>query len=267
MEPRVTFIIAHHNYEQYLEGCVKSALNQTYKNIHVCIIDDCSDGEDESIIGDTPLSMVMDKIMPEDTIESIETLENMQIIKSSKITFIKLRKDKGSYQQAFARNRGMEACWDNTDIFAILDADDENYPTKIEKCVQILQRYPKEVGAVYTDTNIINVDTNRLVREYREPFDNFRLINECIVHSGCVISKYALEHVLENGLVFDEDMPPCEDYDLWIRIAEKFLIYHIPEPLVLVRVHTQNSTNTTTHEHRMSRLQKIHQKRQSRQQA
>lgn len=252
--PTVTFIIAHHNYEQYLNGCIDSALNQTYPNIHVCVVDDDSSNKDRV------MSIIKRKM---ENIESMDVIDETQTIyKSNNITFIQLVG--GPFKQAYARNRGIEACWEFSDYFAILDADDENHPEKIEKCIQALMSNPKHIGAVYTDTNIFNIDTGRIVREFREPFDNYKLIQECIVHSGCVISKEALSQVLENGKVFDESMPPVEDYDLWVRIAEKFLIMHIPEPLVLVRVHQQNSTNTTTHEHRVRQLYKLHEKRQHR---
>lgn len=254
MNPRVTFIVAHHNYQQYLEGCVMSALNQTYPNVHVCVIDDCSDD-----------TVSVQKILEECAGKPFlgeEVAPNQLVYRSPSITYIQLVKPVGSYRQAYARNRGMEVCWDDTDYFAILDADDENYPTKIEHSLQVLQ--DPRIGAVYTDTNIVAVEDDRMVREYREPYDYFRLMQECIVHSGCVLRKSALAEVLENGKVFDEELPPCEDYDLWVRLSEKYLFYHIPEPLVYVRVHPQNSTATSTHEHRMSRIQRIFQKRQQR---
>lgn len=255
MEPRVTFIIAHHNYQQYLGDCIDSALSQTYPNIHVCVVDDCSD--------DCDVARDIAKEKAGGEWSSMDVGDFIQY-NSDKITYIQLLSGTGeSYRQAYARNRGMEACWDDTDIFAILDADDENYPTKIERCVEVLQSDPK-IGAVYTDTHIVMVENDRLVREYREPFDYFRLMQECIVHSGSVIKKQALQAVLENGKVFDEELPPCEDYDLWVRLAEKVLFYHIPEPLVYVRVHPQNSTNTSTHEHRVSRIQRIFEKRKLR---
>jgi glycosyltransferase involved in cell wall biosynthesis len=249
--PRVTFIIAHHNYEQYLGKCIESALAQTYPNIKICVIDDCSNNIDS-----------VGKIVRDIEFPLTEEWGSPMILSGEKITTIYLT-DK-NHGQAYARNRGIERMWNDTDVFAILDADDENYPTKIEECIKPFLRNPNEVGAVYADTAIYNVDTQTLTHEYREPFDQYRLIQECIVHSGCLISKFAMENVLENGLVFDEDMPPCEDYDLWIRIAERFMIEHIPEILTFIRVHSQNSTNTTTHEHRMSKLRRIHEKRQIR---
>jgi glycosyltransferase involved in cell wall biosynthesis len=254
MDPKVTFIIAHHNYQQYLEGCVMSALNQTYPNIHVCVIDDCSEDTEK-------VKQILEQCAGQPFLDQ-EVSPTQLTYRSPTITYIQLVKDEGSYRQAYARNRGIEACWNFTDYFAILDADDENYPEKIKRCVQVLQ--DPNIGAVYTDTNIVQVENNRLVREYREPYDYFRLLQECIIHSGCVIKKEAMQAVLENGVVFDESLPPCEDYDLWVRIAEKFMFHHIPEPLVYVRVHPQNSTNTSTHEHRVKMIQRIFEKRKQR---
>lgn len=253
--PKVTFIIAHHNYQEYLGNAIESALNQTYPNIHICVIDDCSNDQ-------KAVSKIIEKY---DMPTLFEQKQNLTIKSGKKITAIYITDQ--NYRQAYARNRGIEFCWNDTDIFAILDADDENYPTKIEKCIQPFLRYPTEIGAVYADTNIFNIDTKTNIKEYREPFDLYRLLQECIVHSGCLLSKHALESVLENGLVFDESLPPCEDYDLWVRIAEKFIIEHVPEILSFVRVHQQNSTNTTTHEHRVSRIKRIWEKKQQRQHA
>jgi len=253
---KVTFIIAHHNYQQFLGGAIQSALNQTYENTHVCVIDDCSNNVND----------VNDIVSSFEKPNCITQLNDNLIVKRSNLITTLYITDR-AHKQAYARNRGMEYCWEDTDIFAILDADDENYPNKIEQCIKPFLLYPTEIGAVYADTRIYNIDTDTYVDEYREPYDMYKLLQECIVHSGSLISKYALNEVLENGLVFDEELPPCEDYDLWIRISEKFLIEHIPQILSFVRVHTQNSTNTTTHNFRMSRLEKIHQKIQARRNA
>lgn len=254
MEPKVTFIIAHHNYQNYLQGCIHSALQQTYPNIHICVIDDCSTNQQS-------LHDIIKQYIKHNS--EVTYVENMSITKNENFTFISLNKDEGSYGQAYARNKGMEVCWEFSDYFAILDADDENYPEKIQRCLEEIHGDNK-ICAAYTDTDIVQVSNNRIVREYREPYDYFRLMQECIVHSGCVIKKQALEAVLENGKVFDEDLPPCEDYDLWVRLAEKFLFCHIPESLVYVRVHPKNSTNTSTHEHRIKQIKKIFHKRSQR---
>jgi glycosyltransferase involved in cell wall biosynthesis len=149
--PRVTFIIAHHNYQEYLGRCIESALAQTYPNIHICVIDDCSD--DIADLDNTPYEIIRKLDEP----IAFEENKNMRIYTGTKITSIYIT-DR-PHGPSYARNRGIERMWNDTDIFAILDADDENYPTKIEKCVQPFIRYPNEVGVVYADHFTFNTAT------------------------------------------------------------------------------------------------------------
>ena len=93
-------------------------MNQTYSNIHVCVIDDCS--EDKESVLDICQSIV-------GSFDSVDYTPTQSVWKSPTLTYIQLIKDKGSYKQAYARNRGIETCWQDTDIFAILDADDEKH--------------------------------------------------------------------------------------------------------------------------------------------
>ncbi len=139
-----------------------------------------------------------------------------------------------------ARNRAIKSCWDKTYLFAILDADDYWMPGKFSCSVAKFLENPERIGAVYTDNFSLNTHNNNTLREYRESFDLQRLLTHNMVHSGCVISKAALHQV---G-VYDIEMRVAEDYDLWIRIAERFLIYHIPEPLVTIRVGSHNTGNS-----------------------
>ena len=250
--PIVTFIIAHHNYEEYLEGAIRSALNQTYSNIHVCVIDDCSKNQES-------VKQIIHNI--EDP-QASEQKQNLIIEAGKKITAIYITDQ--SRGPSYARNRGIEFMWDITDIFAILDADDENYPTKIEKCIKPIILHPQEIGAVYADHYTLNTITGLGRIEYREPFDIYRLLKECIVHSGSIINKLALETTKESTGYYDELMRTCEDYDLWIRISEHFLIEHVAEPLSLVRVQPKNSTDTVSKQIWNMNYNRVFQKRQQR---
>ena len=44
--------------------------------------------------------------------------------------------------------------------------------------------------------------------------------------------------------MYDEDLPPCEDWDLWLRITENFVAIHIPEPLQQYTTTGQNCSFT-----------------------
>jgi glycosyltransferase involved in cell wall biosynthesis len=245
---KVTYIIAHYDCLEYICEAIESAKNQTYPNIGICVIDDASPNQKE----------VVDTIIPLLFGNEFTTMkDNNCIAHYNDLNSLIFYKD--NRKQGYARNRGIEFNWNKTDYFNILDADDINYPTKVEKCVEVLEKYP-QIAAVYADYDIHNLAAGTRTREYKEPYDAIRLQQECIVHSGCTIRKTALESVLENGLVFDELLPPCEDYDLWLRLSEKYLLYHIPEQLSLVRVHDKNSTVVTKHNYIREKLQQLHAK-------
>ena len=53
-----------------------------------------------------------------------------------------------------------------------------------------------------------------------------------MVHSASIVRKSALE---ECGL-FDEHLGGVEDYELWMKIARRRVILHVPEPMMLVHV-------------------------------
>lgn len=251
--PRVTFIIPHRNYQKYLTDCILSAKNQDYKGkINICVIDDCSD--DKNLVS---------KIVKNDLFEGAFSQEMCYIglIEEDGNNNVCIYLSGGPYKQGYARNCGITYCWNNTDVFCLLDSDDTVYSNKISTLITPIIEFPNKVGAVYGDYDTIRVDDKKLTREYKEVFDPYKLAYECIVHSGSLIPKYALEAVVENGQFFDKDLPPCEDYDMWIRIAEHFVIIHVPQSLSLISVHRENSTNTTTHEHRVRQLKRINEKR------
>ena len=40
--PKVSFIVITHNFSQFVEDCLNSIKNQTYKNIEIIVVDDVS---------------------------------------------------------------------------------------------------------------------------------------------------------------------------------------------------------------------------------
>ena len=42
MKDGITVIIPCYNVEKYLDSCVQSIINQTYKNLEIILVDDCS---------------------------------------------------------------------------------------------------------------------------------------------------------------------------------------------------------------------------------
>ena len=229
--PHVTILICNYNYADYVVKAIESAYSQTYSNYRLCVIDDAS--SDNSV-------EVIRKALDDPPVETI---------------FIPLTTNLGL---SGAKNTGIQQCIDSTDYFLMLDSDDECYPDKITKMVEIASQN-SQIGVVYGDYHILNTKTGNIIYEYKKPFDSPMLLKECIVHSQSLVSSQALDATKEeDGVYYDPNVSGpsigefigcCDDYDLWLRIMEQYMMVHIPEPLSLVRVTGKNQSsieNVTT---------------------
>jgi glycosyltransferase involved in cell wall biosynthesis len=230
---RVNVLICNHNYAKWIQSSVNSVVNQDYENKAITLVDDASTDESVSLI----VSMLDSKVEFEDRGEYL-VLDGT--IKSVPIKIISL---KSNYGPSTARNAGIDLTLAETDIYAILDADDEFLQGKISRLVQEMNLQPM-IGIVYADYIIHDVKTGFEHVEYKKAFSQELLMNECIIHSGAFIKKQALIDVVDEFGYYDQTMRCVEDYDLWTRITEKYMAIHVPEPLTLVRVHPQNSTSS-----------------------
>jgi glycosyltransferase involved in cell wall biosynthesis len=128
-----------------------------------------------------------------------------------------------------ARNRGIRAA--QYEWIALLDSDDCWMPRKIETL--------RAAAATHPDYILYHSDEIWIRRGVRvNPMRKHRktggwIFNQClplcaISPSAAVIQKDAL---LDLGL-FDESMPACEDYDLWLRLCHRYPVHYIDEALI-----------------------------------
>lgn len=236
-EPRVTILIANHNYGKYIEEAIESAKNQSFP-CSICVVDDCSTDNSQKVITKSLFGKEMTKKQVFGKNE-VRTLNVNVAGKQVLYTFVKVGKNLGPSE---ARNIGIKNTIGNTEFYCVLDSDDRMSPLKVEILLKYAMSNPSVIGVVYGDYDIYNEETGITIREYKEPFSLKRLLSECIVHSGALINKIALEFVKDENGYYDREMRTCEDYDLWIRIARRFIILHVPEPLTLVINQKNNST-------------------------
>lgn len=244
--PRVTILIANYNYAKYLEKAIESALKQDYVEIKLAIVDDCSTDNSWEIIYKKFFKTNPHHVLTTDNAAYQKKEVTINRFAGIKCTIIgyKLKNQNGP---SMARNFAILDNVKSTDYFAILDADDEYYPYKVRELVNVAIQSPA-IGVVYGDYDILDVETGTLTREYKKPFSVAELLKECIVHSGSLISSQALINTIEGKNFYDPQLRCAEDYDLWLRICEKFMICHVPKSLSLVRNHNNNSTNTVRKE-------------------
>jgi glycosyltransferase involved in cell wall biosynthesis len=226
---KCNIVIANYNYAQWIEQCIKSALSQTYKDIIVSVVDDCS--TDDSV----KIALKTFGI----TSEPLETNDYFLWEDGNKQVF-KLKNNSGP---STARNTAIHYNINSCELFSALDADDYIYPHKIEVLIRELKKF-NSVGCIYADYDIFNIKTNKAKYEFKRTYSYAKLLGECIVHSGCLFTREALLATVEETGFYDQRIKGPEDYDLWLRIAEKFMILHYPESLTCVRATGINISNT-----------------------
>lgn len=231
MKPRVTAVIPCHNHEEWVEDAIFSVGKQSYPNLQIVVVDDGSKDRSAHYVRNCIVSPQKERAI----------IRGKLIMYNTPITVLQFKDGHGP---SFARNRGISYAWENTDIFAFLDADDMYEPGKIEKSVNKIMEDPSVIGGVYSDFDTLNPVTGLRLRQYKEPYCRFRLIQECIANCDSLVTKEALAYA--GG--FDESMRVCEDYMLWVSIAERFLICHLPESLVTIRVGDHSSTSSVPKE-------------------
>lgn len=226
MTPKIAVITAAYNCSCFIKDAIDSVIAQNYPKecLRHYITDDCST--------DNTVLVAQDALA------------------GSPIESYILQMNKNSRQGA-ARNEAIKAAWDWADAFVILDADDIKYPDFTIDHVNAWTQEQNVLGVIYSDYDIVDEATGLTTYEYKFTYDQQRLMRECIVSSGALISKAVFARC---GL-YHEDTSPAEDYGLWLRASNFFMMKHIPKALWRYRVHGDNSTNAKNTE----RIQKAHQ--------
>lgn len=129
-----------------------------------------------------------------------------------------------------ARNRGIEAA--SGEWIALLDSDDEWRPEKIERQIRALESHPEQL---ICHTDEIWIRHHRRVNPKRKHAKFGGLIFQYCLPLCAMSPSSILIHrsVLDEVGLFDEEMPACEDYDLWLRICARYPVHFLDEPLVV----------------------------------
>ncbi len=195
---QVSVIIPTYNRAHVLPRAVDSVLAQTFQQIEILIIDDGS---------------------TDNTPEILEAYGDRLMLLSQK---------NGGVSQA--RNVGIRAA--SGTFIAFLDSDDAWMPGKLERQVAALTAHP-QLPLCHTEEiwirNGVRVNPKKKHRKrggYIFPY----CLPLCVISpSSTVLRRELLDEV---GL-FDERLPACEDYDLWLRIACTHEVAFLEEPLLI----------------------------------
>lgn len=128
-----------------------------------------------------------------------------------------------------ARNAGIKQArfpW-----IAFLDSDDCWHPEKITSVKKANQQHP-EFRLIHSDE--IWIRNGRRVNAMKKHDKSGGWIFErclllCVISPSAVVLQRSL---LESVGLFDESLPACEDYDLWLKICHQYPVHYIEKPLI-----------------------------------
>lgn len=203
----VSVIIPAYNAEKYIRQAIESALSQTYANIEVLVVDDGSTDKTPEIVR---------KFADQDSRVVLLQQPNTGV--------------------AAARNSAIEKS--KGEFIAPLDADDIWHPKKLERQIDCFAQSGKTVGLVYTWS--VFLDENGQQMSYCQCAQVegkvlVRLIFENSPgNSSCpLIRRRCLEEIGSYDCHYKEqNAQGCEDWDLYLRIAEQYEFRVVPECLV-----------------------------------
>ena len=202
MNPEVSVIIPAYNSEKYLFQAIASALNQTYDNLEVIVVDDAS------------------------------TDQTVRIARSFRDKRLKILENKQNLGVSGARNRALQAARGNW--IALLDSDDWYAPQRIEKLLLAARENDADLVAddLYLVSDHESHPWSTLLRENGNSMSSVKLIDAVkfiesdrlppvtapktwsLGYTKPLIRKEFLE---KNNLNYDEDIKVGEDFALYLR--------------------------------------------------
>ena len=194
---KISVIIPTFNRKKTLGRAIQSVMNQSLSPFEILIIDDGSnDGTEEWV------------------------KENFQNIK-----YI-YQNNRGV---SSARNIGIENA--NGDWVAFLDSDDEWLPNKLHEQVKAIESNPK---IKFFHTNEIwirnGVRVNQMKKHKKYGGYIFeKCLDICRISPSSVIMH---KSIFQNIGLFDERLPICEDYDMWLRITSQYEVFYSDKFLI-----------------------------------
>ena len=193
----VSVIITTYNRRRFLEEALDSVLHQDYAEREVIVIDDGSTDDSFRAVEGLPVRY--------------EWKENGGISSARNL--------------GIARARG--------DYLSFLDVDDLWKKEKL--AVQVAEMEAGGYAVSYTDEIWLRKG-KRLNQKKRHRKYSGLIYEQCL--PLCIISPSSAmikREVFEAVGLFDESLPVCEDYDMWLRVTSRYPVLFIPRPLIVKR--------------------------------
>jgi glycosyltransferase involved in cell wall biosynthesis len=199
-QPLVSVIVPTYNRGWIIKEAIESVLAQDYKHFELIVVDDGS------------------------------TDRTVDILASYKTDLHFIHQENRGVSAA--RNAGITKA--SGHLIAFLDSDDLWLPHKLSRQVDFFHSNP---GAMICQTEEIWLRNHVRVnpkKRHKKPSGMIfeRSLSLCLVSPSAVMIKRSLFDEVGG---FDEALPACEDYDLWLRISCRYPVHLIDTPLIIKR--------------------------------
>jgi glycosyltransferase involved in cell wall biosynthesis len=206
--PKITVFMACYNSALFVAEAINSILNQTFTDFEFIIVNDGS------------------------TDKTVEIIENF---KDDRITLLHNAKNEGL---VYTRNKALT--YANGEYIAILDSDDIAYPNRLALQYDFLQKHP-EIALCGGHATIINQHGEKTGKKHIVPIsenlDMIMLFGNPFINSSTMFRTSIFKEL--NGY---KNYALNEDFELFIRIANKYPVVNIDHFLVQYRIHQNNIT-------------------------
>ncbi len=194
----ISVVIPTYNRRELLPRAIGSVLNQTRAPREIIVVDDGSTDDTAQIVGND--------------------FPQVELI---------LQENQGV---SAARNSGIKTA--PGDWLAFLDSDDAWLPHKLEKQLDMLVRHPEMKICHTGETWLKNDRQVGQKKKHQKPSGWIfqKCLELCAISPSSVLIK---REVFDTVGLFDESLPACEDYDLWVRISARYEVHCVEEPLTV----------------------------------
>ena len=221
LEPLVSVVIPAFNASEWIAETIESVIDQEYQNFEILVIDDGSTDNTEKIVSSF----------------------------GPKVSYY--YKINGG--QSSARNFGIKNA--KGKYIAFLDSDDLWFKQKLKLQIELLEQ--NKFKWAYTDGIAFDNSTNEILFRFNNKSKQYegdiliKLFQSCFIPMPTVIVK---KEVFSEIGYFNEDhqFRNREDWEMWIRSAQKYPIALIPDILAKYRVHQKSVTGTESLIERMN---------------
>lgn len=215
--PIISVIMPAYNAERTLADAIESILSQNFRDFELIVVDDGST--------DNTATLLKQYAQSDARIVILTNTPNQGISRS--------------------RNRALKAA--RGDYIACLDSDDVAEPSRLTAQLEYMTQHPDCV-LLGSDLTIID-EASTIVGRRVYPHNDHELRKALprVNPFAQPASMFRIDPAREIG-GFREDLPLCEDYDLFFRLAEQGKVANLAQPLTRYRVSSTQSKSTRLHD-------------------